>query len=155
MTTATTTRAKKCTHEVAEDLSAALESVDLSAVPVMTTDRHIPRKDQAKLARELFKRLGLKGISVTTPNYSMAQSVEVSVPRLGIHVENMWPHGGANYHASGADVHDSQKCPACVKNRENEKQVEKIIGIAFPNHDDRSESQSDYFDYCWSIHHHD
>lgn len=152
MTTTKTSRVRKCIHEIAEDISSALESIDLSSVPVMSTDRSISRKDQAKLARELFKRLGIKGLSITAPNYSMAQSVEVSVPRLGIHVANMWPHGGEYYHFSGPHVDDCHKCPTCLRNRENESRVERIIAIAFPNHDDRSDSQTDYFDYCWSIH---
>src|ERR1700692_4286223 len=55
--------------------------VDLKSVPVVATERSMPRKEQARLARQLFKKLGIKGVSFTTPQHSMASMVDVSVPR--------------------------------------------------------------------------
>lgn len=111
-------------------LHTQIAVVDVSKLPVLTRDRHIPRKEQAKLARQLFKSLGLKGISVTTPNYSMASTVHVSLPRLP------WGEPG------GADA---------IANHEAREKVAGILLAAFPNHNDRSDTQSDYFDYCWSF----
>lgn len=116
----------------------AIGAVDLDRVPVMSTDRRIDRKDQAKLARTLFKRLGVPHLSVTTPNYSMASTVDVDVP------------GRRDY---GADQfnkvpHDD---PARAANNNARLKVEAILLKAFPNHNDRSDSRSDYFDFCWSI----
>jgi hypothetical protein len=112
--------------------------VDITEIPVMSNERSIPRKDQAKLARELFKKLGIKGISVTTPNYSMAQSVDVRLPKR------------CDY--------DFDNCGFVVEgdaarkaNSDAEKRVDAILLAAFPNHDNRSETQTDYFDYCWSV----
>jgi hypothetical protein len=51
-------------------------------IPVISREDDIPRKEQARLTRELFANLGLKGISVTTPNYSMASGVHIHV-KLG------------------------------------------------------------------------
>lgn len=145
------TTAKKTRHEVAESLHDALNLVSETSIPIVCRDRHIPRKDQAKLARALFKRLGLNGISVTTPNYSMAQSVHVELPKLEIHVANMWPHGGDHVHEPGCSIRDEDRCPTCRNNFSAMKKIELILAKAFPEHDDRSDTQSDYFDYCWSI----
>ncbi len=139
----------KSSHEKADQLQDALAKVSETEIPVMSRDRHIPRTEQAKLTRELFKRLGLKGISVTTPNYSMAQSVRVSLPKLEIHCPNYWPHGGDYCHHGYVD--ESLVCPTCRENRRIREKIEEILARAFPNHDDRSDTQKDYFDYCWSV----
>lgn len=142
---------KKHPHEVAESFVESLADVRETAVPVMSRDRHIPRKERARLVRELFKRLGLKGVSVTTPNYSMACTVDVTVPKLEIHSAEMWPHGGPRVHESGLTVAECDRCPTCVRNRKSAEKIEEILARAFPNNDDRSDTQSDYFDYCWSV----
>ena len=144
-----TTATRKSEHEKAEQLQDALANVSETAIPVMSRDRCITRKQQAQLTRDLFKQLGLKGISVTAPNYSMASTVSISIPKLEIHCPDYWPHGGPNVHG-GAPPKD-QRCPTCRENRRIAEKVEEILARAFPNHDNRSDSQSDYFDYCWSI----
>lgn len=120
-------------HFKALALHEALRQVDLDAVPVSSGDRRIPRKQQAKMARALFSRLKLKGISITAPSYSMASSVHVNLPQR-------------------FDAIDLQGTDVCrVANREALRKVEEILSRAFPNHDDRSDTQTDYFDFCWSI----
>lgn len=125
-------------HQKALTLHAALTSVSLLAVPVTNMDRSIPRKDQAKAARLLFKKLSLPHISVTTPNYSMAQSVDVQFPRR---------------RDVPLDEHGTYICasPEGQANQQARERVEAILARAFPNHGDRSEHQSDHFDYKWSI----
>ena len=133
-------------------LFATLETIILDNVPVMTDDRQIGRKNQAALARQLFKSLGLKGISVRTPSYSMASVVEVSLPTLERAADDYLMDGRDWKFESWSDM--PIDLPARVKNAaryEAEKKVGAILAIAFPNHDDRSDSQSDYFDNCWSI----
>lgn len=132
------------------DLYDRLAAIDTDAIPVVCTDRHIPRKQQAALARGLFKQFGLRGISVTTPNYSMAQTVQIAVPRIDddLHDRSKWPH----FHDySDPSRSEATRCPACRERSAAVAKVEKILAIAFPKHDDRSDSQSDYFDYCWSM----
>ena len=41
---------------------------------------------------------------------------------------------------------------AMLHRSEARAKLEKILARAFPNHEDRSDTQSDYFDYCWSFH---
>lgn len=130
-------------------LYESLAAVDLASVPVVCTERSTPRIEQAKLARKLFKTLGLKGISVTTPMYSMAQSVSVRIP------EEPFP-GWVGFeqwqHASYSEMPPEVPAKAArMRHSEAERKVAEILGIAFPNHDDRGDSQSDYSDYCWSI----
>jgi len=144
-------REKKSEHEVAEDLQAALASVKETEIPVMSRDRSIPRKEQAALARKLFKGLGLKGISVTTPNYSMAQSVRVELPELQIHCEDMYPHGGEHKYGCILPADSEHRCLTCKANSAMSAKVEEILARAFPQHDDRSDTMTDYFDYCWSF----
>lgn len=129
-----------------------IDAVKLERVPIMARDRSIPRKDQAKLARELFKKLGIQGLSVTTPNYSMAQGVDVRVPEI--------PREPGDYLFEGVDYNNHcfsdmpEAVPARAKHLKRWQAIRKIdaiLKLAFPNHDDRSDSQSDYFDSCWSV----
>jgi len=128
---------------------AQIQAVNLDAVPVMSKDRTIPRKEQSKLARQLFKRLGIVGVSVTAPNYSMAQSVDVRLPSE--------PHPGwAGFeqyqHMSYTEMPSNVPAKAhLLRKIEAQKRLESILARAFPNHDNRSDYQSDYFDYCWSF----
>lgn len=129
----------------------AIFNINLDRVPVMTTDRHMPRKEQARLARELFKRLGIKGVSVTAPNYSMAHSVDVRVPSQIDPSE--FVYNGTNY-AGWPFSEMPDEVPAKVRAQSHwnaRKKIEAILARAFPNHDDRSDSQADYFDFKWSI----
>ncbi len=132
------TAAEFLAHQKALAFQAALNSVSLLAVPVLSLERSAPRKEQAKAARQLFKQLGVPYISVTTPVYSMAQSVDVQFPR----------RGDMPLNESGTFVNTSLEFAA---NQAARDKVGQILNRAFPNHHDRSEHQSDHFDYRWSI----
>jgi hypothetical protein len=100
--------------------------------------RRLPRKERSALIRALFRRLGIKGVSVTTPSYSMAQSVDIAIPDA---VEHDHDNG-----------HERTTCPHCMERFAAERHIERIILAAFPDLADRSDSMSDHFDYCLSIH---
>lgn len=121
-------------------LHAALEQINPQTVQVLAADRHIPRKQQAALARDLFRRLGLKGVSVTAPCYSMAHSVDIVLPKREDFRMDQW-----------GQVADYLNDPAAVANRAAEDKVRAILAAAFPNHDDRSDGQSDHYDFKWSF----
>jgi len=126
----------------------------LERVPVMSRERCIPRKEQARLARELFKCLGLKGISVTTPNYSMAQSVQVRIPlELPGPNDHVCQVTGQSYdYATYSEMPLTVPCKARhVRQQAARECIEQILARAFPNHGDRSDYQTDHFDYCWSF----
>lgn len=128
------------TNPAAANLHLALAAVDVCKLPVMSRERCIRRKEQAKLARRLFKQLGLKGISVTTPNHSMAQGVDVKLPKRDDYTV-----------FDAADCVDWLDDPACAANAKARRDIEEILARSFPQHDDRSELVSDYFNYCWSV----
>lgn len=110
--------------------------------------RQASRKEWAQAVRKLFKELGLTGISVTTPSYSMAQSIKISLPSVegnnsDEHVkfhDSLWREG-----RTGMD------CPKCHERWQARQHLENIILSAFPDLDNRSNTQTDYFDYCLSF----
>lgn len=135
------------------ELHNQIAAIDLARVPTMTTDQSIPRKARAVLVRDLFKQLRLKGISVTVPNYSMAHTVDIRLPREPHEPDDYIGSDGRNYHNGPmsempADLpYKSKWC----EHVDASKKIEEIIKIAFPAHLDRSDYQSDYFDNPWSI----
>ena len=128
------------TIDIATALHARLAALNMDDVPVLSVPRSVPRKELAAEARKLFKMLAIKGISVTAPNYSMAQAVDVTIPRREDHDPPHWR------------VHECEKCQSCSANGAATAKVRAILDKAFPKHDDRSDSMSDHFDYKWSIH---
>lgn len=133
-------------------LYAKLATINEASILPVCRDRHIPRKEQATLARKLFKSLGLAGISVTTPNYSMASTVDVAIPSLP-HESGDYLLAGVNYeNNSYSDMPDAVPCKAKMLARSAAtRKVQEILARAFPQHDDRSDSMTDYFDSCWSF----
>ena len=106
------------------DPCKTIEGINLLDVIPNMVHRSIPRKDFAKLTRELFKTLGIKGMSVTCPNYSMATSIHIEYPQ---------PRDvdmGINYD----------------RDREINRKLRRIMDKAFPNMVDRSDSMTDHFD---------
>ena len=135
------------------EFAAAVQNVQLAAIPIYRLDRCAPRTEQARQARELFRRLGVRGVSVTAPRYSQAHSVNVRLPRPGDdeHDPTRWPHDHSRCCGQQAGHEESTRCPACAQEDATRRKVKAILYAAFPNHRDRSEVQTDYFDFCWSI----
>jgi hypothetical protein len=98
--------------------------------------RDSERKVIAAEIRKLLKALGIKKVSVTAPNYSVAQCVGIDLPYL--------PH----------DDHPSidwPSCPVCSMHRAAVYRLEVILLSAFPDLDDRSDVLSDYFDFRFLV----
>jgi hypothetical protein len=121
-------------------LSPALHAILDAPLPAVVRPRlrHEGRKVWAAQVRKLFKTLGLKGISVTTPSYSMASTIEIRLPE-------------AAEHDYAAADHDFPACPICLQRHYAAEHVERIILAAFPDLDNRSEHGTDYYDYCLSL----
>lgn len=108
--------------------------------------RRQPRKTWAKEVRKLFKEMNLTGISVTTPSYSMASTIDISLPAVtDCTYETLTTE--QKYHCDG----HLQFCPACKERWNAHEKIKEILAEAFPDLDDRSEYISDYFDNCFSI----
>lgn len=84
--------------------------------------RDLQRKEIAKRVRELLREMKLTAISVTTPNYRGAQGVLVTLPRCAL----------------GETLETRNAARAKVR---------AVILAAFPDLDDRSDSQNDTWDY--------
>lgn len=98
--------------------------------------RSLPLKEIAAKLRGLFAELGIKGISVTAPRYSMAHSVDVDVPRIE------WESPAE----SEAEQQGRRDHAVAVR-----RKVEAIILAAYPDMDDRSDSMTDYFDNRFGV----
>ncbi len=122
------------------DLYDQILATELPAV-INPAFRKESRKTWAVGVRALFKRLGLKGISVTAPRYSMAQSIDIGFP---------WRSCTDPVHADFSK--NNSDCADCSRVWKAKNHVEKIILAAYPDLDNRSDLQSDYFDYCLSVH---
>lgn len=123
---------------------SSIESAPLNSSPVVGMLRHEERKDIAANIRKLFKRLGIVGVSVTVPRYSMAQSVDLSLPKSPDEI-----HPG---HEHDWREHEFATCPACQRSQRAQQHLEEVILSYFPDLNDRSDSMTDYFDYRLSIH---
>jgi hypothetical protein len=58
----------------------AMAKVDLAAVEPLAVDASIPFKEQARLLRDLLRRLAVPHVSVTTPHHANASAVLVHLP---------------------------------------------------------------------------
>lgn len=135
------------------EVQAKILSIDPSGIKVVTTKR-LYRKELAPLVRALLKEIGIKGVSVTTPNYSMARSVAISIPKPVVTDADYIGPNGMNYRecAFYSDIPDDVPIKANLrKNRAVQYRLEAILLAAFPGCADRSDYQSDYFDYLFSI----
>ena len=115
--------------------------------------RQLERKEIAAKVRGLLKSLGIKGMSVTAPSYSMAQTIHISFPRCGRNEhEPVHFRLEAEERAKGGPYRGmALVCPFCRVEREARDRLETLILAAFPDLDDRSDLQSDYFDYILSF----
>lgn len=122
----------------ADDSAAAvIESIHACDMPAPRGPiRTLPRKQRSQAMRRLFADMGLKGLSVTTPNYSMAHTTDIRVPEVD------------HSHPAGVEFAD---CPTCQRRRAAIRRLESIILSAFPDMDDRSDSHSDHHDFMFSI----
>lgn len=103
-------------------LHKQLAAVILANVPVINPDRAPERLQLARDTRDLFRRLGISGISVTVPRYSQACSVDLRLPRRRDHLMT-----------AAGDVVDLD--PARIANSAAEARLREILYAAFPGTD--------------------
>jgi hypothetical protein len=107
--------------------------------PVRNPDLRKERRTVwAKAIRRLLADLGIKGVSITTPHYSMAHSIDIKLPP-------------GTPHDRGAADHEYRDCPMCQERNRAQDRITQIILAAFPDLDDRSDSMTDYYDFCLSV----
>lgn len=119
----------------------AVFAVDLDAVrPRTELARHCGSAELSAAVRGLLKELGIQGVTVTTERRVYNGATQLRVPaRCDADTYMALTNGTRVYWH-----------PSAARNRRAEDRLDSILARAFPNHDDRSESQSDYFNYCYS-----
>jgi hypothetical protein len=136
------------------DVSADVLKVEALFEQILATDlpkavdrqnRQDSRKQIAADIRALLSRLKLKGISVTAPNYSMAQSVRINLPT----VPN--DYTGCDNRENDFREHRVNTCRHCHLQERARRRLEAIILAAYPALDNRSDSMTDHFDYRLSV----
>lgn len=116
-----------------------LDSIEAAPTPEVLDPamRDNTRKDWAKAVRVLYKTLGVKGVSVTAPNYSMASSIHIQIS-----VDDGHEHtGGVEY----------TNCLICKRYGKAKAKLEALVLAAYPDLDDRSDSMTDYFNFCLMV----
>jgi hypothetical protein len=130
-------------------MNAQLSTILKTQLPTVKNHnlRSATRKEWAAEVRKLLKSLNINGVSVTTPSHSMAQAIQISLPdELDNSIEHQKLHDELwKQNRPGTD------CPQCGQRWNARKHLEAIILAAFPDLDDRSDLQSDCFDYCLSF----
>ena len=103
--------------------------------------RCTPQKEINKAIRALYKDLGICGVRV----YSQ-YSTHIAIPSPEDH-----PHVDDFAQSWNAGEYKYRDCPICQRHRKLKSKLARIILSAYPDLGDRSEIQSDYFDYIFSI----
>ena len=139
-------------------MNAQLDQIINAPLPAFRGNiRPLYRKEWAAQVRKLFRDMQLTGISVTAPSYSMAQSIDIRLPR-DPYAEN-GPHDlkhqaidrGVRFNSEQWNGYANNGCEYCRQEWQAHKRIKEIVLAAFPDLDDRSDSMSDHFDYCLSI----
>lgn len=94
------------------------------------TNKRVSFSEFAIPLRKVLKAHGISSrmVSVTCPNYSMVQSIDIRFPR-----------------AKGMSKEDLEKL------YEAQQAIRLIINKAFPANHDRSDVMTDYFDYTYTV----
>ena len=131
-------------------LSHTLAAILATPLPAFRANiRRQTRKEWAVAVRKLLKDIGVKGVSVTTPSYSMAQSIHITLPPA---LDNPNSIEHQEFHNElWKNNRPGTDCPHCGQRWNARNHIEAIILAAFPDLNNRSEAREDHFDYCLSI----
>jgi hypothetical protein len=117
------TKPRLTPHEQAVALREALSKLNEGTVPVVCRNENVTLKERARRARQLFRELGLTGVSARLPRGANCLWVQVRYPR-----------------ASNIEI-----------DAKNRLALEEILQRAFPREIDRSDAMTDYFDPAWTF----
>jgi hypothetical protein len=118
-----------------------IEAAAIPTTPVNPNLRSLPQKERSAAIWKLLRvtlKLG-RGVSVTSDRGSMCFGTSVTFE-------------GVRCDEGEECLRRHDPCPASARNIAADRKLEQIILAAFPDMDDRSDSQSDHFDCPFSIH---
>lgn len=122
-----------------ESVAARITRAPLAALPTeRRAIRHLGRTAIAAEIRALLRTLGITGVSVTCPR---GACVHIRIPTIDCgHRDIMVP-----------PYRHRATCRVCAEGHAAERRIEYILGAAF-DIEDRSDTQSDYFNFVYLIH---
>lgn len=133
----------------AEEVTASYQSIIRANLPTanrtVTRQSH-DRKAWAAAVRAMLRNLGIKAVSVTAPSYSQAHSIDIRLPRYAEAAHTCFD----SYTTKYAPI-DERHCRACTLQSQAQSKMHAIMHVGFPQLDNRSDSQTDYFDFCWTV----
>lgn len=127
------------------DLSGAVQAI-LATNPELVEERAGERlysKDAAKVARDVLKAHGITGVSVRKGRGTAAGYVDVSFA--------VQAHDEAEVMALR---HEAGDCPICQRHNAAREKLNAILERAMPGNRNKSDSQSDYHCFTFSINTH-
>lgn len=147
---------KLVTVEQATKIYHDILAIDVDTVQPITQNR-VYLDTFANLLRPFLKQLGFSNrkISVVVPNYSMAQSIEVTIPDVDWYIF----YGVTNSREYGALTEEQRLRGRALAEtfgllrNEAQRHLHSTIERAFPANGDRSDPMTDYFDDTFSVWH--
>lgn len=121
----------------------ALMAVDVARLPVRQDIGRTRSKELAAAIRELLRTLKVVGCSVTTDS-----SVSVKIPHTVCGTADCYL---VDQHCNEQSSRLYRTHPATVLGKVARDRVAAIISRVFPQCEDRSDSMTDYFNYCWMV----
>jgi len=115
----------------------SIEAARIPTAPLAQNARRADQKERTRLIRQALKDAGVRGASVTMARGSMCYWSDIRVEGIA--------------HTEYPEDHVPFRCPVCQRNQAAEKKLNAIIMAALPGMDDRSDSQSDHFDFVYSV----
>lgn len=126
------------------DTIQAILDAEPSRVVYTHIQRYDPRTETAKQVRRTLRAMGIRGVRVTTPRYSMAQGLDIAFAGDD-HTPDACGQWDSVYREHDRD------CPRFWRWHLADQRIEALLIRAFPNLDNRSDSQTDYFDAYFHI----
>ena len=113
--------------------------METSTEPRIYLDRNAAPKIFAAAIRKVLHRAGESGISVTCRPGTSNVHVRIADRWTHLSIEDHYGPGGA------------LRCGGCRSRGEHREKIEKLILSEFQHHGDKSEYQSDHFDFRFIV----
>lgn len=120
----------------------SIRSIEAASIPAPIGQpvRGAGQKERTKRIRQVLKAAGIRGgVSVTMARGAGCYQTDVRIDGI--------------QHAPDVDwnKHEYRECPVCMRNAAADRRVSAIILGAIPDLDDRSDSQTDHFDFMFTV----
>ena len=101
-------------------------------------DRHAPAAQRAKAYKLALRQAGFQ--------------VRIRSERGRVAIHPDYPEAVHACHRPDYQPWTGERCPACLAQQALREQIESVLAAQFPTHRDRSEIETDYFDFVYLVH---